>query len=125
MDANSATPATSASCTGDVSAKTLSKRLTCGRQVGRRNEDAEALAPDHHARVILKIETAGNGVALAALERPQAAEIDIHQVLDVGRIADARLGHEQHVKRRPRTDFEIVFQKDRALVDADLAASPM
>src|SRR5215216_5524940 len=97
----------------------------CRREVGRRDQHAEALAPDHHARVALEVDAGGNRVALAALEGTQAAEIDIHQIFHVGGAADGRLRYEQHMEGRPGSDLEIGFEEDGALVDAHLAASPM
>src|SRR6266508_1217444 len=94
-------------------------------QIGRRDQHAEALAPDHHAGIVLEIDAGRDRIALAALERAQAAEIDIHQLLDVIRAADVRLRREEDVEGRSGPDLEVAFQEYRALVHADLAASPV
>ena len=90
-------------------------------QVGWRDQNAELLAPDDHALIVLQIDAGRDRIALAALECAQAAEVDEHHVFDVGGRADRRLGHQIDVKRRSRADLEIGFEIDRALVDADVA----
>jgi len=60
----------------------------CGngcRQIRRRDENAEALAPDDHALIILQVNTGRDRIALTAFEGAQAPEIDEHCVLQVGR----------------------------------------
>ena len=54
----------------------------CG-QVRRWYENAEALAPDNHALIVLQIDAGRDGISLATLEGPQTSEIDEHDVLQV------------------------------------------
>jgi hypothetical protein len=58
--------------------------LLCGNgcgQVRRRDENAEALAPDDDALIILQIDAGRDRIALAALEGAQTSEIDEHHIL--------------------------------------------
>src|SRR5262245_39632542 len=71
-------------------------------QIRRRDQHAEALAPDDHARVFREIDARRDRIALAALERAQPAEIDEHDVLHVGRGADRRFRHQVDMERRAR-----------------------
>src|SRR5256885_7979688 len=70
------------------------------RQIGWRDQHAEALAPDDHALVSLQVHPGGNGVALASLERAQAAEIDEHGIAEIAVAANACLWNEVDVKCR-------------------------
>ena len=56
----------------------------CG-QVRWRDENAEALAPDDRALIVLQIDAGWDRIALTALEGAQATEIDEHDVLQVRR----------------------------------------
>src|SRR5437016_874761 len=96
-----------------------------GHQIGRRDQYPEGLTPDDNARIVLEIDARGDRIALTALEGAQAAEIDEHLLLEVRVGTDRRLRHEIDMECRPRPDFKIALQEDRALVDADFALAVM
>ena len=58
--------------------------LALTHEIGRRNQDGKLLAPDDNALKPRKVQTCGNGVALAAFEGAQPAEV--HELL-AGQIA--------------------------------------
>src|SRR5262245_27361505 len=66
-------------------AETASPCGYCSGQIGWRDEHTEALAPDDHALVVLRIDARGDWIALTALEGAQTTEIDEHRVLKVRR----------------------------------------
>src|SRR5215813_13014460 len=80
-------------------------------EVGRRDQHAERLAPDDHARIVLEIEADGDRVALAPLEGTQSAEIDEGGAGKLRGRADRRLGHQVDVIGRPRPDFEVGLEE--------------
>ena len=87
-----------------------------GRQIGGRDQDAELDTPDDHARIVLQVDTLGDGVFLASLESAQLAEIDVHGALDVRGLADFFARHEIDMECRPRPDLEVLFEEDKILV---------
>jgi hypothetical protein len=69
----------------------------CGhdrRQIGRRDENAQALAPDDYAPIVLQVDARWDRIALAALEGAQTSEIDEHHIFQIERCADRRLEHD-------------------------------
>src|SRR5262245_9792599 len=114
--ASSAMPAISASCANEIPANAVDNLLLRRLEIGRRDQHAEALAPDDHARIILEIDAGRYGVALAALECTQPPEVDIHHAGHVGARANVCFRHQINMKRGPRSDLEVGFQKHRALV---------
>lgn len=52
--------------------------LALTHEIGRRNQDGKLLAPDDNALKPRKVQTCGNGVALAAFEGAQPAEVHEH-----------------------------------------------
>ena len=75
-------------------------------QIRRRDQHAELPAPDDYALVVLQVDAGRDGIALAALEGAQAAEIDEHRLAEIRALADAGLGHEVDVERRAGPDLE-------------------
>src|SRR5581483_6491956 len=74
-----------------------------------RDQHPERLAPDHHAAVVGDVYALRQRIRLTALERVQAAEIDVHGLGDFGRRRDALLGNQVHMKFRAGTDLEVAF----------------
>src|SRR5262249_7196495 len=99
--------------------------LSFWRKVGRRDQHRELLAPDDHALEFPKIEARRDGVALAALEGAQAAEVDEHLAREIARGLDRALRHQIEVELAARPDPEVALKEGAVRARGVAALAPV
>ena len=99
--------------------------LALAGQISGRDQHRELLAPDDYALILGKIRSRRNGVALAALEGTQPAEIDKLLSLQVARGADLRLRHQIDMELRAGADLEVRAQEHTVRPHRRAALAPV